>query len=393
MFIVRIIRYIRGYVRFRAQGGFAQRLISLCVNERVRLWDIKANDLGFEANTFARDYKRMPKLAKKTSTRVRVIQKCGLWYLAFQNRKRWGLMLGTVSFIALLSLLSLFVWTVEIEGCVTIPEEQLRAQLSELGVREGVLHSSIEADTVQRSMLVQNEGLSWIAVNVEGSAVHIKVKERVYPPDKVHDHSRPANVVALYGGVVREIEVYTGQGVVQKGDTVAAGDLLISGIIEMQNGRTAIKRATGKVMVERSEILSTAVPLEQYVMAPEQSPVTRRSIELMGLNIPLYISPAPSENVNVYEASKRIEVFGVRLPIAIKNTTYEKLTETKLVLTEEQARQQAERELVELEKTQLVGAEILEKNAAARLEDGVFLLECRYRICEDVGILKEFLIN
>lgn len=69
--------------------------------------------------------------------------------------------------------------------------------------------------------------------------------------------------MSLYDGVVRSIEVYSGTPQVKVGDTVCAGDLLIGAIVETTNGRSSVKQASGRVMIEHEEDLAVAVPLTE----------------------------------------------------------------------------------------------------------------------------------
>ena len=44
MLILRLFRYLLGYVRFAAWGGFPERFINLCEHNRILLWDVRSRD-------------------------------------------------------------------------------------------------------------------------------------------------------------------------------------------------------------------------------------------------------------------------------------------------------------------------------------------------------------
>lgn len=391
--MVHLLRFMRGQVRFTVQGGFAQRLLNLCTRAQLSLWEIVPTPFGFTACANASDYRAICRLAKRVGAKVRIAEKSGLRFWIFQNRKRWGMFLGGAGFAALLCTMSLFVWTIRFEGLAGMEETVLRYQLAQLGVREGVRHSTIDADYVERSMMVQNDALSWIAVNVQGSTVTVKLKERTVPMESAHSVEHPANIVALHGGIVREVQTYTGQEVVQIGDTVAAGDLLISGVVEFQNGKSAVRRATGRVVIEHDAALEAAVPLREKVLVPTEEVIQQCALEVLGKRIPLSLQGPPKEPSRPYAAQKRLTVFGVQLPVTLHLTAYQLLEEQLLCRSEEEARQQAEEELQLLEELQLQNAEVLERTVTGRLEDGVFILSGRYLVQEDAGVQREFSVG
>ena len=44
MLILRLFRYLFGYVRFAAWSGFPERFINLCEHNKILLWDVRSRD-------------------------------------------------------------------------------------------------------------------------------------------------------------------------------------------------------------------------------------------------------------------------------------------------------------------------------------------------------------
>ena len=202
---------------------------------------------------------------------------------------------------------------------------------------------------------------------------------------------QPANVVSLYDGVVRSVEVYAGIPKVQVGDTVRAGDLLIGAIVETANGRSSIKQAAGRVKVEHEETLSAAVPLTEQQLRPTGEVRWVRSLVFCGLEIPL--GPSPSGEVRTEIQERQLTAFGTPLPVVLRLQKHHLLQEQEVIRTEAEAAALAEKKLTELEQTQLGQAEIRERVLTGRTEGNTFLVEAHYLVLEDAALERQFEVN
>jgi len=106
MFIIKLLRRLRGFVRFSLKGGFPERLISLASREGIKIRDIHKTNEGISAYASASDYKRLRRHARNCGCRMRVERKYGLPFFFQRNRKRKGLLLGAVAALILLILFS-----------------------------------------------------------------------------------------------------------------------------------------------------------------------------------------------------------------------------------------------------------------------------------------------
>ncbi len=152
-------------------------------------------------------------------------------------------------------------------------------------------------------------------MNLRGSTAEVIVRPRTRIEEEPGTGGQPANVVSLYDGVVRSIEVYSGTPQVKVGDTVCAGDLLIGAIVETTNGRSSVKQASGRVMIEHEEDLAVAVPLTEQMLLPTGEVRQVRSLEFCGLEIPL--GPDPVGETRTETREHRLTAFGTPLPVVL----------------------------------------------------------------------------
>ena len=388
----RLYRHAHGTVRFAAEGGHALRMPSLLSADGIPLYHVTPTDLGFEAEVDARHYRQAAKAARRTGTRIHLLQKIGLPFWLFRNRERWGVVAGALLAVLVMAFLSRFLWVVQIDGELEhYTEAQLRSQLRDYGLREGSVLSGLDASAIEQSMMIANDDLAYIAVNFRGSTAEVIVRPRVRAEPAPGTGGQPANVVSLYDGVVRSVEVYAGIPQVQVGDTVRAGDLLIGAIVETANGRSSIKQAAGRVKVEHEETLSAAVPFTEQQLRPTGEVRRVRSLVFCGLEIPL--GPTPSGEVRTEIQERQLPAFGTPLPVVLRLQKHHLLQEQEVIRTEAEAAALAEKKLTELEQTQLGQAEIRERVLTGRTEGNTFLVEAHYLVLEDAALERQFEVN
>ena len=162
------IRYVQGNVTFEASNGFCERLINLCANNNISLWNFKKTEEGFVARCTAKDYKTVKKLSKKVNVEVRIQKKRGLLFKAGKYRKRWGLLAGVAVFLVFIFLSQCFVWDIEVTGNKTVPESVILSELSEVGVHKLCFIPSLDLRLKKQQALLKLPQLSWMAINKNG---------------------------------------------------------------------------------------------------------------------------------------------------------------------------------------------------------------------------------
>ena len=72
MFLIRLFRFLSGYVVFSGKGGFPERFINLCSMNGISLWDAKSSSGTLHAKTSIKGYKRLRPCAKKSGMKIRI---------------------------------------------------------------------------------------------------------------------------------------------------------------------------------------------------------------------------------------------------------------------------------------------------------------------------------
>ena len=82
MYLQILKNYIVGYVRITIEGYFIERLINLCMKNKILLWNSKRKKSTLlEVNISIKDFKRIATFAKQSKCKVKIKAKKGLPFI------------------------------------------------------------------------------------------------------------------------------------------------------------------------------------------------------------------------------------------------------------------------------------------------------------------------
>ena len=379
-------QWLLGSVEFAAEGGFPERFINLMEEKGIPAQYLIPNSIGFIGAVRPEQYCKLRPIARKSGMKIRMKQKTGLPFFVDRYHHRKGLLVGLFCLCSMLLVLQMFVWSVSIEGCKTLEESYIRQQLQETGIYTGALIPEIDAVRCQREMMMRVPELSWIAINVQGSTITVKLRERVMPPPEVDREDAAANVISSRTGVIREMEVYSGQPLVQVGEAVWEGRMLVSGIF-VSNQHTLVRYARAKIIAEVEESIVIEIPLIQKTKSPTGELVTQYTLSVGKRTILLNPWKTVPEN-----AISHVEQIYLPFGIALLSETYEACTNSTTTYNRESAKSEALRQLTEREIEHFPQG-YLTRELHGTLEDGFFILTANYTCLRDVALTQEILTD
>ncbi len=393
MLFLNALRWFIGSVEFTAEGGFPERFVSLMGSQNIPAQSILPTPLGLHGSVRPGLYHQLRPIARKSGMRMRICGRHGLPFLVYRYHRRTGLFVGMLLLSAMLMVMQLFVWKVDIVGCETLEEEQIIEYLADLGVKEGAFLPSIDSTHVERKLLLQLPELSWAAVNIQGSTIEVSLRERIIPPVLV-DKNGAANVISGGTGIVREMEVYDGQPLVELGEPVWEGRLLVAGVFDA-NQRTVVSYARAKIIAEIEDSLTVEIPFEQEVERATGQNASQIFLQFDQREIllnPWTRLPEKSWiSRSVLWEPPAISWLNW-LPKVVRQT-YEGCEQAVVHYSPEEAKELAIAMLEKRERIEFEKFGYLERSLTGEARSDRYLLVGFYRRLEDIAVTQEILIN
>ena len=76
--LLKIIRYIKGYIRIRITGYSTERFLNACSHRGILLWGLEPVNRAYEMNIETRGFKQLKPIIRKTGTKVTIVGRFGL---------------------------------------------------------------------------------------------------------------------------------------------------------------------------------------------------------------------------------------------------------------------------------------------------------------------------
>ena len=389
MVFIKIVRFILGYVRVTISGDYPERFLNLCAANGITVWNVSRNGKALSCSMFARDYRYVRRFRRKSGTRLKIKRRKGAPFIYNRYKHRKGLMVGLALFIAFLTVMPKFVWSVEVSGNEKTDTQTIIRAAEKIGIKSGAKLSDIDPDNLRPTLLVELSELSWAAINIEGSRITLDVRERL-EPETVSDDT-PCNLVATRDGIITSVFIKKGSAAVKVGDAVRKGDLLAMGTVEYGDQSTVIRHSMGEIYAETTREITVKSPLTVIRSVPTGKVKTKRVFEIFGLDIPLYLG---AERYDYTSSAKKTTLMSgdMELPLSIVTAQFYEVDKTKVKLTSEKAKENAKNKLKALEKSQLDGITVKDKKLSFTEKDGYVILTASYVCEENIAIESPLII-
>ena len=327
----------------------------------------------------------------------------GLPHLVKRILNRKFIILGVITFISLIYLMSSFILFIEIQGTKRLEDEVLKSQLADLKVRPGVLKSSIPLEKLEEIIIRKNRRVAWANLYFEGTKLVLEVVEKKIIETEVE----ASDLIAEKSGVITEMIVLRGTPMVKEGETVKQGQILISQKVkrecEEENSEETEEIQTEIKNVKAAGIVKAKVWYEGYGEAARIKTFTQatsdstKSIIIKYKNKEIILSgpkKPPYNHFFVEENIKRLAQWrNINFPLEIITKKYIKLREIKVERTIKQAKELAKEKAVE-SILQRLAKEVIIMNSDLRLiqfneEKNILRVKAVVEVEEDIAIRRE----
>ena len=343
--IVRILKYLRGYVRIKIEGYSPERLLNLCNANGLLIWDVMNQGLIYELCISVKDYRKLRPYARKTGTRITILKRNGFPFFMNRFRKRRMFFAGMFLCAAIVYGLSFFVWSIQIEGNITQTEEELVTYLESMGVTFGTKKSKVICENLETELRKAYPNILWVSAEMRGTKIILQIKENEDQDiiSKVQEKNLiPLRMIAETAGVVESMIVRQGTPKVSAGDEVTCGQVLVEGYYELKNDAGEVIRYEGVTADADIVIKTTEYYQDRFSMEYDRKNYTNR--KRLGICVGLFdktinFQPKiPFEKYDRVSDVKKIFIAGNEIEaFFLEFTWYLEYKPEKCVYTAEQA--------------------------------------------------------
>ncbi len=310
---------------------------------------------------------------------------CILW----RYRHRYGVLLGIFIFLFLLIGSNFIIWDVRVIGNTTLDEEDVKAELKACGFGVGEFIPSIDTPMLESTVLINSDSIAWISINIVGCVAEVEIQEAV--PEPPENEFYCTDLVADMDGVIELFEDTRGNALVNIGDSVKKGDVLISGYYpedEYVGERFTV--AKGKVLARTKRDFFVSIPLKYEKKTYTGRKKCEKYFILFEKEVKFF-----TNSRNLYancDTISTVEYFelpgGVLLPFGIRTVEYAEYENTSAVRSEESAIELALYTL----RCQMSGVEdgtLVKKEISSELTEAAYNIRCTGEYIENIAVVTE----
>ena len=205
MILKRIKNFLLGYLQIEIEGFFIERFFNMCAKEKIKLWGTKRkNKIAVTTKINIDDFKQIRKIAKKTSSRVRIKRKRGIIFemKKYKNRKVFIFLFFTL--VLSIFMLSNFIWNIEIIGNKQLSEKEIIETLNKNGLKQGSLKFKIDSKKIIEKIRLENEKIAWIGIDLKGTNAKVTIAEATEKPEII-DENEYCDIVSTKEGIITKV--------------------------------------------------------------------------------------------------------------------------------------------------------------------------------------------
>ncbi|MDE7312493.1 MAG: sporulation protein YqfD [Eubacterium sp.] len=398
--LLRLIKYFRGYVEVALWGYAPERFLNLCSNHNILIWDLRQEGEVYYFHISVEGFRCLKPLLKKSGTHVKISRKNGIPFFLFRYRRRKILFISIFICMMILYTLSRFIWKVDINGNDSVTDDSMLQFLEEKNSSYGTHIKDIDCTKLEEEIRSNFKSIIWTSVKREGTTLTIDVQENLVvaaqpsnaalPQELKEQEQKGYDLLALHDGTIESIYVRKGTPLVQQGDTVKKGDVLVSGALPIYDDSAALIAyqyctADADIQLKTEYTYQDSFPAKHTERIYSGRKEHRYGLAFGDSYIQLPWKKTGFSQYTVMDTRKQLCICdSFYLPIYFVQRTYEEYGEEQSVYTKKEAKEQAAENLTEfLEKLTQKGVLILEKHVMIRTEKNKYTVSGKVTVLEN----------
>lgn len=253
------IWFLRGFFTVKLSGATPQWALNRLGENRIPFWSVQWQDDFTVIISIPRSYlSRAKQSIEQAMCQIISHKEIGFPTLFQKALHRPVLLLFVFLALLTIGLLPQYVLFYQVIGNENVPKEEIIRALDDIGISFGIYGPDINPEKIGNQVLKRIPELQWITVNQNGCRAQVIVRERPQIPE-TYPRKGLANIIASRSGIITEQSVMAGQAIHQVGDTVLEGDLLVSGMVDLERTCT-VEHARAEIYARTWRDSETVIP-------------------------------------------------------------------------------------------------------------------------------------
>ena len=376
-----------GYVNIIVEGYYIERFINICNNRKILLWNLKReNSITLYASIEVKHFKELKEICKKTKCKVKIESKKGFPFLIKKYKKRKVFLILLLLIIMAIVALSNFIWNIEVEGNVNISMEEILQLAENQGLAIGKAKQSIDTKDVINKIRLERDDIAWVGIDINGTNAIIKIVEADKKPDIINEDEY-CNIVADKDAIITKVSAKNGTPLVQEGDVVKKGDIIIAGWLEGKYTGKQYVHSQGEVQAKVWYTTNEKIALKETKKIETGNVENKYSVKINNFQINLFKSIPKFQKYDTIEENKKLKLFSnFYLPLELVKYTYKEYDEMVVVHSIEEAKQIGIDKAAETLKEKIENKKILDKQVQVKSEVDYIEVQVTYEVEENIGI-------
>ncbi len=390
MFIKLLLRLMFGYVRIEVEGYYIERFINICTNKKILIWNLKReNGVKLYLNIGIKDFKKISEIVKKTNCKVKILKKKGIPFVLHRYKKRKLFLLFLIILICAIYISSKYVWNIEVKVEDYLKIENIEEDLNRAGLKKGILKSKIDTTNIINNLRLNRDDIAWIGIDIEGTNVKVDIVKADDKP-KILDNSDFCDIVATKQGTITKITAQNGTAMVNIGDEVNKGDILIAGYMDGKYTNRRYLHSLGEVIAKITYEKTEEIYLNEDKYIPTGKVENKYEIGFNNSTVRLYKKQSKFELYKSEINDNKLKIAkNFYLPIFIRKITNTEQRKNRLTRTKEEALKFGTEKLSKELEDEIVNNKIVSKDVKKQESQNSVTVTVIYEVEESIGEFRK----
>lgn len=390
--MIGFLKYLKGYLRIKVWGFSPERFMNLCSNREILLWDITRDGEIYYMNISLKSFYQLKDIARKTGTRVAICKRYGLPFFMPTLLQKKVFLAGLFLAVFFWFWSSLYIWNIEINGNYQITNDVLLSFLTQNEVKIGMCKSKLQIEELENEIRKTFPQVIWTSAKLSGTKLIIDMKENDKPviQEKMEEEGG-YDFVTEFDGTIVSMIVRNGVPLVNIGDTVEKGTVLVDGKVPIYNDDATIReytyvRADADILLEHTKTFHADLPFD-YV----RKEYTGRTKERIFIRLGEREWKMPENRPfllydSVIKAKRPLVFEKLSIPVYLGSYTYREYLNVEYEYTLDQAETLLTKKIIAfLKELEEKGVQIIEKNVKIDSSGGKWTIDGEFLVRELVG--------